>query len=249
MLHVGEPSLLPRPKEPSSGRTDKRSSSQNPWRPTCMHGGGYKIQYVQTSMGQFLPSSSFHFFLPLFQIITTSFSSPPFFLRPAFLLSFIFSSLSPTPNFPPSPLNLYTPYFNFYILPFSILPPFVPSSYLSLLFFSIIPPSSFNLFLLFSPSSLLPLLFISPSPYHLPSSHVPFYSFPPYFFFFPCRPPSVFSSSQTRGSAKALTVLPEKRRLSRAGRRREREIPRSSTSPFSAKQSTGGRRRRGKVIM
>lgn len=109
MLHVGEPSLLPRPKEPSSGRTDKRSSSQNPWRPTCMHGGGYKIQYVQTSMGQFLPSSSFHFFLPLFQIITTSFSSPPFFLRPAFLLSFIFSSLSPTPNFPPSPSqSLYT---------------------------------------------------------------------------------------------------------------------------------------------
>lgn len=168
-------------------------------------------------------------------------------------LHFFFSSFSlvflPHQIFLPPPLNLYTPYFNFYILPFSILPPFVPSSYLSLLFFSIIPPSSFNLFLLFASSSLLPLLLISPSPYHLPSSHVPFYSFPPYFFFFPCRPPSVFSSSQTRGSAKALTVLPEKRRLSRAGRRREREIPRSSTSPFSAKQSTGGRRRRGKVIM
>lgn len=214
-----------------------------------MHGGGYKIQYVQTSMGQFLPSSSFHFFLPLFQIITTSFSSPPFFLPPAFLLSFIFSSLSPTPNFPPSPSqSLYTlfqllyitllytsPFCSFFLPLASIL--FHHSTFL---FYSFSP---------LSPSSLLPLLLISPSPYHLPSSHVPFYSFPPYFFFFPCRPPSVFSSSQTRGSAKALTVLPEKRRLSRAGRRREREIPRSSTSPFSAKQSTGGRRRRGKVIM
>lgn len=97
------------------------------------------------------------------------------------------------------------------------------------LFSFIVLPSSFNNFSSF-PSLLIPL-----------PSHVPFSSFPP---FFPCRPSSVFSSSQTRGSAKALTVLPEKSRLSRAGRGGEREIPRSSTRPFSTKQSTGGKQRR-----
>lgn len=84
-------------------------------------------------------------------------SSRLHFFFPSFSLVFL-----PHQIFLPPPLNLYTPYFNFYILPFSILPPFVPSSYLSLLFFSIIPPSSFNLFLLFplplcSPSFSFPL--------------------------------------------------------------------------------------------